>query len=283
MHETTGSSMNLETADAVMKDGDPHKPAQRSRQGSSSPSRTARGGAQSSADTPSKKMASETREGPGRGSGAQPAPASATAKKKKGTASIVKASKRGKGGAKKPRAASKKTKRASADANADADADAAGDTGDGEESDESDSGPYCICRGPDNHRFMIACDQCEDWFHGDCIGMDKYTGENLVQRYICPNCTDGKMYVTRYKKTCSLEGCEKPARIYDPKVASIFCGDDHCQAWWEQLIATLPKSKAGYHGDLLTQEDFMGLVHGSARKPGDQDRTWKLGDDPFGE
>lgn len=219
----------------------------------------------------------------------QPATTTSTVRKKKGTASVVKAPKRGKGGPKKPKPASKKSKKSegSHDQDGKGDGEADGNPGltadeDAGGSSESDSGPYCICRGPDNHRFMIACDQCEDWFHGDCIGMDKYTGENLVQRYICPNCTDGKMYVTRYKKMCSLEGCEKPARIYDSKMSSVFCGDEHCQAWWEQLIATLPKDGLGNHDDVLTQKQFMALVSGSAGKAGDQNTPWKLANDPFG-
>ncbi|KAL2158426.1 hypothetical protein VTH06DRAFT_4474, partial [Thermothelomyces fergusii] len=119
---------------------------------------------------------------------------SSSSKKKKGTAAAVKGpSKRGRpGGGKKTKGGGGKK----------AKTDAAGKQPgvDGGNSSESDSGPYCLCRGPDDHRFMIACDRCEDWFHGECIGMDKHTGENLVQKYICPNCTDGGRYATRYKK-----------------------------------------------------------------------------------
>lgn len=281
MHETTGTSSGPGAVDAphaLMKDGD--EDAQALTQGpqeSSSP-RVADRDDQPGRNRP-EKMASETAEGPEHRSGTTPLPTATIAgMKKKGKASIVKAPKRARPGAKKSKPGAKKKTPGSAKAAAGKEQQDAGD-----ESSESDSGPYCICRGPDNHLFMIACDKCEDWFHGECIGMDKYTGENLVQRYICPNCTDGKMYVTRYKKTCSLERCEKPARIYEPNSPSIFCCDEHCQAWWEQLIATLPKSKSSHLGDLLTQRDFMGLVSGSARKPGDQNGAWKLGDDPFGE
>eukprot|EP00057_Strongylocentrotus_purpuratus_P009803 XP_011664277.1 PREDICTED: uncharacterized protein LOC105438300 [Strongylocentrotus purpuratus] len=31
---------------------------------------------------------------------------------------------------------------------------------------------FCICRQPyDETRFMIGCHGCEDWFHGDCVGV----------------------------------------------------------------------------------------------------------------
>uniref|UniRef100_A0A8C6WA01 Death inducer-obliterator 1 n=1 Tax=Nannospalax galili TaxID=1026970 RepID=A0A8C6WA01_NANGA len=51
---------------------------------------------------------------------------------------------------------------------------------------------YCICRQPHNNRFMICCDRCEEWFHGDCVGISEARGR-LLERdgedYICPNCT----------------------------------------------------------------------------------------------
>ncbi|KAK3363373.1 hypothetical protein B0T25DRAFT_587332 [Lasiosphaeria hispida] len=214
-------------------------------------------------------------------------------RKKKGTATAVKAPKRARtsgggrrggksgGGGKKKSATSPGTlPNGSEDGHGAGAGGGSSVTGAGDS--ESDSGPYCLCRGPDNHRFMIACDRCEDWFHGDCIGMDKYTGENLVQKYICPNCSDGERYVTRYKKMCSLEGCTRPARIYDPREPSIFCSEEHCQAWWEQLIATLPRTKGTNQFDFLTQEEFMGLLDTPKRRSGEKGAAWKLGDRPFG-
>lgn len=228
-------------------------------------------------------------------SSTNPAPKAAS-RRKKGTATVVRTPKRRTGGSKKPKTkgggsakgASSSTTSSVNGAGAgvrngggpDRDPlDAGGSDpvhGPGDNSSESDSGPYCLCRGPDNHRFMIACDRCEDWFHGECIGMDKWTGENLVQKYICPNCSDSDRYVTRYKKMCSLSGCNRAARI-DAAAApkpSIFCSDEHCQAWWEQLIATLPKSppsESAAFFDTLTQDRFVGLLDAGlasrSRKP----------------
>ncbi|XP_012885825.1 PREDICTED: death-inducer obliterator 1 [Dipodomys ordii] len=51
---------------------------------------------------------------------------------------------------------------------------------------------YCICRQPHNNRFMICCDRCEEWFHGDCVGISEARGRLLERNgedYICPNCT----------------------------------------------------------------------------------------------
>jgi hypothetical protein len=30
---------------------------------------------------------------------------------------------------------------------------------------------FCICRSPEEYGFMIACDKCNEWFHGGCVGL----------------------------------------------------------------------------------------------------------------
>ncbi|KAJ3020394.1 CXXC-type zinc finger protein 1 [Thoreauomyces humboldtii] len=48
---------------------------------------------------------------------------------------------------------------------------------------------YCSCREPDLGTFMISCDNCEEWFHGSCVGLTKKTGEQL-EAFTCPACQD---------------------------------------------------------------------------------------------
>lgn len=178
------------------------------------------------------------------------------------------------------------------------------------EGDESDHGPYCICRGPDDHRWMISCDVCEDWFHGECVAIDKTVGEALIQRYVCPRCTDGEgINVTRYKKTCSLDGCFSPARIYEETAGaargddgaagrktgaasgvgganySVFCSDRHAEDWWEQLVRALPENGRLKAKDAdLTREKFMGLLNVSrAQQSVEGEEPWSIGKKPFGE
>ena len=47
---------------------------------------------------------------------------------------------------------------------------------------------FCICRLPDDGELMIQCDECLDWFHGSCVGVDKKKSRN-IKRYYCPNCS----------------------------------------------------------------------------------------------
>ncbi|KAL8295479.1 hypothetical protein RB597_008726 [Gaeumannomyces tritici] len=239
-------------------------------------------------------------------------PPSAAKKKKKGTATTVKAPKRAapkgpksaKKGASGPRAGGKKPK---AKKETDGDGSGSGESDSGSDDDsESDHGPYCLCRGPDDHRWMISCEACEDWFHGECVNVTKDIGETLIQAYICPNCTvdkpaDGRArLVTRYKKTCALKGCRQPARVIDPKAPkaaaaqqkqsgpavphSVFCSQEHCNVWWEQLVGTLPRSE-GADGRGLTQSEFMSLLTSSGnRRPSSGDTPgngWFVGQKPF--
>ncbi|WVZ78347.1 hypothetical protein U9M48_026076 [Paspalum notatum var. saurae] len=43
---------------------------------------------------------------------------------------------------------------------------------------------YCICRKPYDNRAMIACDQCDEWYHFDCINLLGPPPET----YFCPAC-----------------------------------------------------------------------------------------------
>ncbi|KAI8916586.1 hypothetical protein DFJ77DRAFT_460468 [Powellomyces hirtus] len=52
---------------------------------------------------------------------------------------------------------------------------------------------YCLCRQPDSGKFMIQCDNCEEWFHGSCVGLTKKVGEKLTT-FFCPPC---KILLTR--------------------------------------------------------------------------------------
>jgi hypothetical protein len=43
---------------------------------------------------------------------------------------------------------------------------------------------YCVCRRPDSGKWMIACDGCEDWYHGECVKIREEDGD-LIDKYYC--------------------------------------------------------------------------------------------------
>ncbi|KAK3793186.1 hypothetical protein RRG08_009485 [Elysia crispata] len=56
-----------------------------------------------------------------------------------------------------------------------------------EENDVDGETLYCICRSADSERFMIGCDHCEEWYHGDCIGITTEDARQ-IKRYYCDAC-----------------------------------------------------------------------------------------------
>ncbi len=47
---------------------------------------------------------------------------------------------------------------------------------------------YCICRKPDMPGlFMVGCDSCDEWFHGECIGVTEQMASKL-KKYVCNEC-----------------------------------------------------------------------------------------------
>ncbi|KAL7749160.1 hypothetical protein RI367_005309 [Sorochytrium milnesiophthora] len=53
---------------------------------------------------------------------------------------------------------------------------------------------YCLCREPyDGTEFMIACDGCEEWFHGRCIGISVKDAEHISSYYCAPCAKDNEL------------------------------------------------------------------------------------------
>uniref|UniRef100_UPI00398E3E42 CXXC-type zinc finger protein 1-like n=1 Tax=Pristiophorus japonicus TaxID=55135 RepID=UPI00398E3E42 len=53
--------------------------------------------------------------------------------------------------------------------------------------DSANAPVYCICRRPDINCFMIGCDKCNEWFHGDCIQITEKMAKGIRQWY-CQQC-----------------------------------------------------------------------------------------------
>jgi COMPASS component SPP1 len=78
---------------------------------------------------------------------------------------------------------------------------------------EEDDTLYCVCRGKDDHTWMIGCEACDDWFHGRCVNLKKEEHEALLAKFICPNCQASGKGFTTWKPMCRRAGCSNPAEI----------------------------------------------------------------------
>lgn len=110
------------------------------------------------------------------------------------------------------------------------------------DSGSEDDGIYCICRKGDNHQWMIACDGgCDDWFHGKCVNIEKQD-EGLIDKYICPNCTEKGQGVTTWKPMCRRDGCRHPARLRKGG-ESKYCTDECGVLFMKMQVGRLPGQK----------------------------------------
>lgn len=50
-----------------------------------------------------------------------------------------------------------------------------------------------LCKKPHNNMFMVGCGRCDDWFHGDCVGLDLAKVQEMEQEdqmYVCLKCCE---------------------------------------------------------------------------------------------
>jgi len=54
---------------------------------------------------------------------------------------------------------------------------------------------YCICRSNnDIERFMIMCEKCEEWFHGECINLSEEQA-SFIKHFFCSGCLKKYSYL----------------------------------------------------------------------------------------
>merc|ERR1711953_77504 len=74
---------------------------------------------------------------------------------------------------------------------------------------EEEEALYCICRRVANELFMIACDKCEEWFHGECIDLDE-SDAKYIKEFYCQASTEAHPEcVTRFSKKRDKEQSRK--------------------------------------------------------------------------
>ncbi|XP_067118170.1 PHD finger protein 3 isoform X2 [Centruroides vittatus] len=84
-------------------------------------------------------------------------------------------------------------------------------------SDDDPERLWCICRQPYDERFMIQCDHCEDWFHGNCVGVTQQQGRQLEKskkEWWCPRCIEGKNEESKQANVTE-------EKVAPPKVTSV--------------------------------------------------------------
>uniref|UniRef100_A0A8C7FS13 CXXC-type zinc finger protein 1 n=1 Tax=Oncorhynchus kisutch TaxID=8019 RepID=A0A8C7FS13_ONCKI len=89
-----------------------------------------------------------------------------------------------------------------------------------ESSMEGENAPvYCICRKPDINCFMIGCDNCNEWFHGNCINLTEKMAKAIRQWY-CLRCRDKNpsleiKYRPKKSREKEAEGQREPERKFE--------------------------------------------------------------------
>ncbi|CAL8092678.1 unnamed protein product [Orchesella dallaii] len=93
---------------------------------------------------------------------------------------------------------------------------------------------FCVCKTPyDKDKFYVGCDKCENWYHGDCIGITEEMSKDLPE-YICDDCRDDKLYCF----------CRKP---YNESQFYIQC--DKCEEWFHGRCVGVAQGESDMIGD----------------------------------
>ncbi|RZF42669.1 hypothetical protein LSTR_LSTR001464 [Laodelphax striatellus] len=91
----------------------------------------------------------------------------------------------------------------------------------------------CSCRTPyDDTKFYVGCDLCNNWFHGDCVGITEEMSKSLTE-FICGECQHSR----ETKELYCL--CRQP---YDESQFYICC--DKCQDWFHGRCVGILQSEA---------------------------------------
>lgn len=73
---------------------------------------------------------------------------------------------------------------------------------------------YCHCRSTKSDGFMIICERCEVWYHGDCVGITEKQAKNIPD-YFCKQCREK-----------SIGRCANPDCMYETRPQSKYCSDE---------------------------------------------------------
>jgi PHD-finger len=75
---------------------------------------------------------------------------------------------------------------------------------------DEDETLYCLCKRKQGNKFMIACDICNDWFHGICVGVTKAMAKD---DWCCQKCKITPVK-TPNKTRDKCSNCKISTKIY---------------------------------------------------------------------
>ncbi|KAJ3325178.1 hypothetical protein HDV06_004968 [Boothiomyces sp. JEL0866] len=77
---------------------------------------------------------------------------------------------------------------------------------------------YCICRQADDGSFMIQCDDCKEWFHGNCVGIQEETAPDNYSCILCIQFANSEVAEAPATVSASTTPTLKPPEIKEPEV-----------------------------------------------------------------
>eukprot|EP01137_Pigoraptor_chileana_P023900 Opistho-2@90972 len=89
---------------------------------------------------------------------------------------------------------------------------------------------HCLCRRP-SRDFMIACDRCDEWFHGECVRITANDAETMAS-FVCPPCGETTRAVVEGPiggRDCATNGGPRgkaPAEDHPRAAAAAVDGDE---------------------------------------------------------
>ncbi|XP_022106241.1 death-inducer obliterator 1-like isoform X2 [Acanthaster planci] len=113
---------------------------------------------------------------------------------------------------------------------------------------------WCICRKPHDNRFMICCDQCEEWYHGSCVDITKTEGKRLNReklQWICPVCIEKAKRESKREMKSAKAGettnppAEKPIDKPAPQPTPEKAAKESADVKGEEADISKPESKEG--------------------------------------
>ncbi|ESO02740.1 hypothetical protein HELRODRAFT_112476 [Helobdella robusta] len=111
--------------------------------------------------------------------------------------------------------------------------------------DEKTEEIYCICRSSDISRFMIGCEECNGWYHGDCINLTSDDAQN-IEHWFCNFCLKSNPTLKILYKKSHLSKTSIDSKSYKDDDDDCDDDDDDDEDDWKHKNH---KNKTKYDGE----------------------------------